>query len=403
MRRAALLVAVLIGASGCGGGSGTPSTRILSDTLTIYTSLPLRGERAADGRAVLRGEKLALDEAGGRVGNLAIGLIALDDTKTSTGRWDPNQAAENARQAVENPTTIGYIGDLDSGASAISVPITNEAQVLQVSPLSTYAGLTQPADKGEPAKYYPSGQRTFARLVPNGAVEANALAGWLRQRGVSRTTLVYDGYQEGLGQGNELERALKADGIQVVDVLRIDPSDIEPADLAGTARDIARAPAPALVYAGASRDAAVALLSAVHARDPGVQLFTTSGVAGDELAARMGSAERQLHMTSPLLPVARRPAPAKAMAAQYRKLFGEAPPPAALYGYETMRTVLDAVRRAGKRGNDRQDVIESYFETAPPDSVLGPYVIDDRGDTSASAIGGFQARDGRMRFEQPLG
>src|SRR3954470_4651951 len=188
-RAAALLVAVVIGVSGCGGGGGTPSTRILSDTLTVYTSLPLRGERAPDGRAVLRGEKLALDEAGGRVGDLAIGLVALDDTKTSTGRWDPNQTAENARQAVENPTTMAYIGDLDSGASAVSIPITNEAQILQVSPLSTYAGLPQPADKGEPAKYYPSGKRNFARLVPNGAVEADALAGWLRDRGIGRTTL----------------------------------------------------------------------------------------------------------------------------------------------------------------------------------------------------------------------
>src|SRR4051794_16034140 len=249
---AAILVPVVVGC----GSAKTASTKITSDTLTIYTGLPLRGTRAAEGRAVLRGEKLALDEAGGRVGNLAIGLIALDDTKTATGRWDPNQVADNARQAVENPTTIAYIGDLDSGASAVSIPITNETGILQVSPLSDYTGLTQPADKGEPAKYYPSGRRNFARLVPNGRVEADALAGWLRDRGIGRTTLAYDGYQEGLGQGSEVERALKADGIQVVDVVRVDPTDVDPADMAGTARDIARAPAPALVYAGASRDAA---------------------------------------------------------------------------------------------------------------------------------------------------
>ena len=401
-RAAALLVAVLVPLAGCGGG-GSPSTRILSDTLTIYTGLPLRGDRMADGRAVLRGEKLALDEAGGRVGNLAIGLVALDDTKSSTGRWDPDTVAENARQAVENPTTIAYIGDLDSGASAISIPITNEAQILQVSPLSGYTGLTQPEDKGEPAKYYPSGKRSFARLVPTGRVEAAALAKWMHDRGIGRTTLGYDGYQEGLGQGSELERALKDAGIDVVDVIRVDPDDTDPADVQSTARDIARAPAPAFVYAGASRRAATALLKAVHNRDPGEALYTTSGVAGDELAAAIGSGERELHMTSPLLPVAHRPAPAHAMAARYRKLYGEAPPPAALYGYESMRTVLDAIRQAGKHGNDRQDVIDSYLSTAPADSVLGPYAIDDRGDTSASEIGGFDARNGKMRLAQTLG
>src|SRR3954447_2969106 len=167
MRRAAPALAVLALLAGCGGG-GSAGKRITSDTLTIYTGLPLRGLHAETGRAVLRGEKLALHDAGGRVGNLEIGLIALDDTDTATGRWAPGIVAANARQAAQNPTTIAYIGDLDSGATAVSVPITNEIGILQVSPLSEYTGLTQPSDKGEPDKYYPSGRRTFARIVPTG-------------------------------------------------------------------------------------------------------------------------------------------------------------------------------------------------------------------------------------------
>ena len=112
--------------AGC-GSEGDPSTRITSDTLTIYASLPLRGAQGDTGRAVLRGQKLALDEVGGRIGDLDIGLIALDDTKTSTGEWDGRQVAANARIAAENPSTIAYLGDLDSGASAISIPRTTSA------------------------------------------------------------------------------------------------------------------------------------------------------------------------------------------------------------------------------------------------------------------------------------
>jgi branched-chain amino acid transport system substrate-binding protein len=399
-RAAAILVAVSLSLSAC-GGKKTASTKITSDTLTIYTSLPLRGDRATEGRAVLRGEKLALDEAGGKVGNLAIGLIALDDTKTKTGRWDPNQVAENARQAVENPTTIAYIGDLDSGASAVSVPITNETGILQVSPLSDYTGLTQPADKGEPAKYYPSGKRTFARLVPPGSAEASALASWIRGAGIGRIVLAYDGLQEGLGQGSELERALKTAGVEVVDVLRIDPHD-DPADIAGDARDIVRAPAPAVVYAGAATTSAIALLRAVHNLDPGEALYASSGVEGAELAAGIESAERQMRLSSPLLPVGRRPTLARQMAKRYRDLFGTAPPPEAIYGYEAMRTVLDAIRRAGSKGNDRAGVVASYFKTAPSDSVIGPYRIDALGDTSAVQFGGFRVQDGRLVFERIL-
>ena len=401
MRRAApvLLALLVAGAAGC-GKSKTASTRITSDTLSIYTSLPLRGERADDGRAVLRGEKLALEEAGGRVGDVEIGLKALDDTRTSSGRWDPKQASENAKQAAEDPTTIAYIGDLDSGASAVSVPITNATGVLQVSPLSTYTGLTQAADKGEPAKYYPSGRRTFARLVPPGSLEARTLAAWVSSKGFQRVTLAYDGFQEGLGQASELERALQAAGVEVLDVIRIDAGG-QPPDVTSEARDIARAPAGAMVYAGASVPAAATLIRAVHQIDPGVTYFVTSGVARAGLAASVDSAERQVNAISPLLPVDRRPAAAQRVADRYQELFGAPAPAAALYGYEAMRTVLDAIERA-KDGKDRRSVIDAYLATSATDSVIGTYAIGKDGDTTATGYGAYRVTDGRLRFEHPL-
>jgi branched-chain amino acid transport system substrate-binding protein len=400
-RAAAALIAALAAiATGCGSGDAG-SSRIGSDTLTVYTGLPLRGERAGEGRAVLRGEKLALDDVGGRVGAFSVGLIALDDTKTSTGRWDPGQVAANAREAAENPGTIAYVGDLDSGASAISLPITNEVGALQISPLSGYSGLTRPADKGEPDKYYPSGKRTFARLVATGAHEAPALAGWIRALDVGQVTLAYDGLQEGLGQGTEIERALQAAGVDVADVVRVDPGE-NPPDVADEARDIARGLPRGLVYAGASTRTAVALLRAVHDRSPETELFATSGVSGPELAAALPGAQRRLHIAGPLLPLAQRPATARRMARRYRELFGAPAPPQALYGYEAMRDVLSAIRRAGRHGNDRQAVIDALFAGGPRDSVLGAYTIDARGDTTNDAVGGFGAQAGRLRFERIL-
>ena len=69
-----------------------------------------------------------------------------------------------------------YLGEFNSGGSAISLPITNEAGILQVSPSNTYVGLTRAegADKGEPDKYYPSGKRTFGRVVPADHIQAAA-------------------------------------------------------------------------------------------------------------------------------------------------------------------------------------------------------------------------------------
>lgn len=401
MRRAAPALAVVALIAGCGGSGESANTRITSDTLTIYTGLPLRGSRADEGRAVLRGEKLALHEAGGHVDNLEIGLVALDDTSGSTGEWAPGQVAANAREAAQNPTSIAYIGDLDSGASAVSVPITNETGILQVSPLSEYTGLTEPADKGEPDKYYPSGRRTFARLVPTSEEEAHALTTWMKSIGVTSISLAYDGLQEGLGQGVELERALQQAGIQVTDVVRIDPRD-GIGDVRGDATDLARAPAQGVVFAGATSSAAATLLRAVHDVDPGDKLFATDGVATPAFAAGLQGAERQAYVTSPQLPLAQRPEAARAMAARYRQLFGETAPPAALYGYEAMRGVLDAIRRAGRHDNDRRAVIAAYFETNAAGSVLGPYGIQRSGDTTSTTFGGFRVGNGRLRFARRL-
>jgi ABC-type branched-subunit amino acid transport system substrate-binding protein len=49
----------------------------------------------------------------------------------------------NAKRAAEDPKAIAYLGELAYGASAISVPVTNDAQLLQVSPTDTLTSLTQ--------------------------------------------------------------------------------------------------------------------------------------------------------------------------------------------------------------------------------------------------------------------
>ena len=399
MRRVVVAAAVAIGLAGCGGSPN--DQRITSKTLTIYAGLPLRGEQGDAGRAALRGMKLALQEADGKAGRFLISLAALDDTDTKTGRWAPGQVAANARRAAQNPTVIAYIGDLASGATAVSLPITNELGILQVSPLSGYPGLTQASDKGEPDKYYPSGKRTFARIVPSGDVEARGLAAWLHELGFDKVGLAYDGLQDGLGQGRDVEDALRDEGIELVELVRVNPR-AGAGDVNSEARDLARAPARAVLYAGGSTTAALALLRAVHDQAPDKQLFATDGVAGTTLAEGLGPAENETRVASPLVGVAERPPAARRMARRYVEAFGEPPPPAALFGYEAMRSVLAAIRRAAARGNDRRAVVESYLATRMPSSVLGPYAIRSGGDTTSTTYGGFDVRNGRLRFERLL-
>jgi len=188
---AALLVPVACGSDSSRGG------KVQGNTLTVFSSLPLQGPNAERGRSIVNAEKLALRDAGGKAGDFTVNFASADDATAGDGEpgWDPDRTAENARKAVENQRTIAYIGDFDSGATAVSLPISNEAGFVQVSPGSSAVGLTKlvpGAEAGEPDKYYPSGDRTFARVVPADDVQASAAADWARRSrsvGVPRITL----------------------------------------------------------------------------------------------------------------------------------------------------------------------------------------------------------------------
>ena len=137
----------LLGLAACGSTSKDAARggSVVGDSLTVYSSLPLRGPFAERMRAMVNGEKLAISDAGGKVGDWTIKFASLDDAAGPDG-WDPSATADNARTAAQDPTTIAYLGDADFGATAISLPILNEAGVAQISPASTYPGFT--ADGG---------------------------------------------------------------------------------------------------------------------------------------------------------------------------------------------------------------------------------------------------------------
>ena len=82
--------------------------------------------------------------------------------------------ATNAKTAAQDTSTIAYLGDYNSAATAVSLPLINAAGILQVSPASPYVGLTSSLDAGqdEPERFYPSGQRTFGRLQPGDPAQA---------------------------------------------------------------------------------------------------------------------------------------------------------------------------------------------------------------------------------------
>ena len=120
--------------------------------IKIVSSMPRTGSAKAQTDTIVNGIKIALEEAGHKVGDFEIVYADWDDATAGAGQWTAEAETANATRAVHDPDVMVYIGTYNSGAAKISMPILNKAHLLMVSPANTWPGLTKPGkgDPGEP-------------------------------------------------------------------------------------------------------------------------------------------------------------------------------------------------------------------------------------------------------------
>ncbi len=399
-----------LGVTACGGNDGGGGGEVSGDTLTIYSSLPLQGSSRPQNLAVINGAKIALKQRSNKVGKYTIKYTSLDDATAQAGKWDPGATSANARKAANDDKTIAYMGEFNSGASAISIPILNEAGIPQVSPANTAVGLTvkEPgADKGEPSKYYPTGKRTYARTPPRDTIQGAALAKVMKDDGCKQLYILNDKEVYGLGVAKNIENSSKGLGIKVLANEGIDPKAPNYRSLASKIKDSG---ADCFVFGGITQNNAVQLYKDVAAGTD-AKLYGPDGVAeGTFFNPKEGGIPASVAGRTTITVATlskdeyeKRHIPARKFFDLYQKEYGVADPdPYAIFGYETMSVILDAIKRAGDKGNNRDEVLKEIFATDRPDSVLGKYSIDKNGDTTLTDYGVYKIKGGKLAFQRTV-
>lgn len=406
-----LLVAVAVLASGCGGRQAPSKPRL--PTVTIWSGLTLSGPQREQSLRVGRAIRGAIydlrDLARGRY---VIRHVELDDSTREAGGWDPAAVAANARRASVASGTMAYIGESDSGATAVALPILNQSGILQLTASSTAEGLTRAglgAGPGAPFQYYPSGKRTLARLVPRDTLQGAVIASLARSDRCRSLAISDDGSMYGAGLSEIISTEAAARRIRIRFAGTLDPrSD-------SYARTVRRIRAGCLVHAGEAGPDAVRIVTDVARRNRKARVYVSDALVSPSFAdhARGGIGPRLAARVSLVGSVG----PPASLTPFGRKLFdqvgggiGDMKATAVASAYAAAELALRCLRRtyeatgldARRADESRRAMVDCAVGRRHRSAAIGDYRVGESGDSTLRGYSLFHIRGGRLTLVRGL-
>ena len=345
----------------------------------VASDLPLRGgprfvtpQMSAAILHVLRAHSF-------RAGRYPLGYQSCDHSTAQTGLFDERKCAANTKAYAANPDVIGVVGPYNSGCAYAEIPIASRAGLPIVSPTNSDVGLTRPAfgaPRGALRALYPTGRRTYVRLMSPDDAQAAADA-LLARRLDARRIFVLDDGGYGAAFAAYFTRAALRLGLRVVDTARWNPQKPDLRKLAARAR---QSGAQAVFLCGLIDTGAGEVLAALRrALPPSVPVIGCDGLLPVSLLfQRAGSAARGTYVSIDGL-VNERLGPA---GRKFLRDFGSTQPGAnvdgaAVYAAQAAELLFDAIARSdGTRASVRAEL----FEARVRGGLLGSFAIDTVGD-----------------------
>jgi len=397
---ALLLVVGCGGGAGGGGGGEAPTAKIVSD-------LPLQGANRAQTTTMNNAIKLALQERDGKAGDINIEFEAMDDATAQAGQWDAAKCAENAQSAAQDEEVIGWIGPFNSGCAAVEIPINNEAGLAMVSPANTYIGLTKEGgEPDEPEKYYPTGERNYARVIVADDKQGAAGAKLMEEEGMESVFILDDKETYGKGLADQFQRAAEDSGIEVLGREGIDGSAPNYRSLMNK---IATENPDAIYFGGIIENNAAQLIKdkvGAGMSNDEVAFIGPDGIFVDELLSQAGDAAEGIWITFGGLPESELSQKGKEFVDKYESTYDDAIQPYTVYAYEAANVMLDAIERASEEAGgevpDREAVIKQVFATEDYHGALGTWSFDEDGDTTLTELSIQRVENGEFVYQQTV-
>ena len=389
------------------GGSGAAGGR----NILIGGDFPQQGSELAGSEPVINGIRLAIKDAGGKVGNYNVSFpkeVVLDDAKD--GKHDPQTGAQNMSALVANNDVVAVIGPLNSNVAKVQIPISNEAGLLQCSPANTNEGLTKPEFGAKDVRSKFPDRINYVRVVTTDDKQGPAAAKYILE--VLKKTKVYiidDTETFGKGLADNFSKYLTDNGGTAVQRDGI-PSTVTDY---GPYLTAAKAKAPEAIYFGgvtASGGARI-LKAAVQGGLGDIPFIGPDGIydggadTADSFLNLAGDDAKNAYATA----AAVGDYPGKAeFDAKYKAEYGKDPTGYSATGYACAHVILDALKRAGDTPDNK--TLREKLRAAAVDpsvtysTVIGSFKFDANGDTSQLIISfyGYDAATKNWVFKSQL-
>jgi branched-chain amino acid transport system substrate-binding protein len=366
------------------GGEGRPQVIIASD-------LPMQGAARPRSQQMVEAIRVELERRNWRAGLTRVGFKACDDALKTTGEWDRSKCEQNARAYARDRQVIGVIGTYNSGCAEAMLPILNRATggpVPLVSPGNTLVCLTKKSpscEAGAPARYYPSGTRNYARVVPNDADQGAGLATFARQRKLDRVyVLRAQADATSAGQARTFTRAARELGIKIAGEDSWDP---KVRSYRGLMEKVRAARPDAVLLAGLTEQNGGRLIqekAAIVGTNDRVALLAPDGFAQQSTITAAGPASRGMFVTTPGRSPEVLPKSGQGFVDELKVRAGDRPLELyAPYAGQAAAVLLDAISRSG---NERGRVSQALNRVRIRNGIVGDFAFDSSGDTTLRAI-----------------
>lgn len=365
--------------------------------LLIAASLPVSGPTRSLGAEMDAAIRFVLSERDFRAGRHSVGYQVCDEAEGESGlRWR-QVCRRNARAFARHERLVAVIGAFTSGCSGIALPIANRAGLAMVSPSNTYAGLTRAGPgsaEGDPERLYPTGRRTYARLVPDDGVQA-AAGGMLAHRlGIRRLFLLH-GISAGDQAGFMMEGVAYAARHLGVRVVGRDVWSSFRSDFKDLARRVRRSRPDGVFLSGAVVGNEGRLVARLRAALPSARFLAPDGFSSvAPLVDGAGPAAEGLIVTVPGASPDALTTHGRRFAVKLAEHLGLRPGAYTLHAAQAAEVVLDALARSD---GSRAAVVREIFRTRVRDGITGDFSFTSSGDTTEQVISAHRISGGRIR------